>query len=329
MKDLWLKTGCYLTGHNYEIIKNSSEASSKTVKKFLSAILIISILWAFIGYSFAQRYLHGDVLVSSIVAVIMVLIVIQIERQIILSVGKNKMVILFRVLIGVVMAVIGSVIIDQIIFKDDIEKNKISNLQEEVNKILPIKTNELDYQIRQIDSSIIVKETERAALIDELAKKPFIKSASTETRHLSTNYTDRRGVTKDTIVKRTDYTLSDVPNPKADLLPNINDQINQLRKQKAEKENSKINIRTEIETDLRSKTGFLDELQVLFDILLNSPIALFVWIMFFLFFMSLEILVLVNKFGEGRNDYDKVISHQMDTRIRMIEKLSRQEDAVR
>lgn len=323
MKDLWLRTGCYLTGHNYQIIRNSSEASSKTVKKFLSAILIIGILWAFIGYSFARRYLHGDILVSGLVALVMVIIVIQIERQIIMSVGKNKMVILFRVLIGVVMAVIGSVIIDQIIFKDDIEKNKISNLQEEVNKILPIKTNELDYQIRQIDSTILLKEAERTAVIEELAKKPFIKSASTETRHLATNYTDRTGTRKDTIVKKTDYTLTDVPNPKADLLPGINDQIDQLRKQKAEKENSKINIRSEIEADLKSKTGFLDELQVLFGILLSSPIALFVWIMFFLFFMSLEILVLVNKFGEGRNDYDKVISHQMETRISMIDNIGK------
>ncbi|HEX2395547.1 MAG TPA: DUF4407 domain-containing protein [Bacteroidales bacterium] len=323
MKNFWLRTGCYMTGHNYEIIRNSSEASSKTVKKFLSAILIVSILWAFIGYSFAKRYLHSDVLVSSLVALILVIIVIQIERQIIMSVGKNKLVILFRILIGTVMAVIGSVIIDQIIFKDDIEKNKISNLQQEVNEILPVKTNELDYQIRQIDSTILEKEEERAALLEELAKKPFIKSASTETRHLATNYTDQRGVVKDTIGRRTDYTLTDVPNPKANLLPGISNQIDQLRKQKAEKENSKINIRQEIEADLKSKTGFLDELQVLFSILLTSPIAMFVWIMFFLFFMSLEILVLVNKFGEGHNDYDKVITHQMETRISMLDNIGK------
>ncbi len=322
MKNLWLRTGCYLTGHNYEIIRNSSEASAKTVKKFLSAILIVGILWAFIGYSFAERYLHSEPLVSALVAFVMVLIVIQIERQIIMSVGRNRLVILFRVLIGTVMAVIGSVIIDQIIFKDDIEKKKITNLQEDVNKILPAKTRELDYQIMQIDSAILAKETERSMVIDELARKPFIKSATAETRHLTTNYTDSRGIVKDTIVRRTDYTLTDVPNPKGDLLPGIINQMDQLRAQKTEKENSKINIRAEIEADLKSKTGFLDELQVLFSILLSSPIALFVWIMFFLFFMSLEILVLVNKFGEGHNDYDKVITHQMETRINMLDKIA-------
>ena len=84
----------------------------------------------------------------------MIIIVIQIERQIILSVGKNNLVPVFRTLIGIVMAVIGSVIIDQIIFREDVEKAKISNIQTEVNNILPVKTRELDLQIRQIDSAI-------------------------------------------------------------------------------------------------------------------------------------------------------------------------------
>lgn len=161
MKDLWLKIGCYITGYNYALIKNSSEASAKTVKKFLSAILIVSILWGFIGYNFAQRYLHSGITGSILVSLVMIIIVIQIERQIILTVGKNWLIPVFRVLLGIVMAIIGSVIIDQIIFREDVEKGKISNLQAEVNSILPVKTKELDLQIKQIDSAIYLKETEK------------------------------------------------------------------------------------------------------------------------------------------------------------------------
>jgi hypothetical protein len=317
MKDLWLKTGCYITGYNYSLIKNSSEASAKTVKKFLSAILIVSILWAFIGYSFAQRYLHTGIVGSVTVSLIMIIIVIQVERQIILSVGKNKLVPIFRILLGIVMAIIGSVIIDQIIFKDDVEKGKISNVQNEVNNILPVKTKELDFQIDQIDSAINLKEAERSAIIDEITKKPFIKSTSSEIKHFQMH----NGNKIDTLVKRTDFALNDVANPKAALLPDIADQISKLRAQKSEKENSKINIRQELETELNSKTGFLDELKILFGILLSSSIAMLVWLMFFLFFMCVEVFVLINKFGEERNDYDSIILHQKDTRIKMLEKL--------
>lgn len=322
MKDLWLKTGCYITGYNYTIIKNSSEASAKMVKKFLSAILIVSILWGFIGYTFAQRYLHMGIKGSSIVALIMIIIVIQIERQIILSVGKNYLVPVFRTLIGIVMAVIGSVIIDQIIFKEDVEKEKISNIQTEVNNILPVKTRELDLQIKTIDSAINMKEAERSAIIDEITKKPFIKSTSSEIRHFQMKKNGNNGEKVDTLVRRTDLALNDVPNPKAALLPNIADQVSRLREQKSVKENSKINIRQELETELNSKTGFLDELKVLFSILLSSWIAMVVWSMFFLFLMSIEVLVLVNKFGEGGTDYDMIILHQKDVKIKMLEKLT-------
>jgi hypothetical protein len=322
MKDLWLKTGCYITGYNYGIIKNSSELSAKAVRKYLSAILIVSILWGFIGYCFAHRYLHSGIAGSIAAAIVMIIIVIQIERQIILSIGKNKLVPLFRIVIGVVMAVIGSVIIDQIIFREDIEKVRIGNIQTEVNNILPVKTKELDLQIMQIDSAITIKEAERAAIIDEISIRPFIKSTSSEIRHFQMQQNGNDGHLKDTIVSRTDVALNDIANPKAGLLPGIADQINQLRKQKAEKENSKINIRQELETELNSKTGFLDELKVLFSILLSSWIALVIWIMFFIFLLSIEVFVLVNKFGDERNDYDSVILHQKDIRIKMLNKLA-------
>jgi hypothetical protein len=321
MKDLWLKTGCYITGYNYNILKNSSELSAKTVKKYLSAILIVSILWGFIGFCFAKRYLHTGIAGSALVSLIMIIIVIQIERQIILSMGKNLLVPVFRILIGIVMAVIGSVIIDQIIFREDVEKVKISNIQTEVNNILPVKTKELDFQIRQIDSAISFKEAERASIIDEITKKPFIKSTSSEIKHFQMQRNGNNGKLADTIVKRTDLALTDIANPKAGLLPNIADQVNLLRKQKSEKENSKINIRQELETELNSKTGFLDELKVLFSILLSSWIAMVVWSMFFLFLLSIEVFVLVNKFGDERNDYDSVIIHQKDVRIKMLDKL--------
>lgn len=321
MKDLWLKIGCYITGYNYLLIKNSSEASAKTVKKFLSAILIVSILWGFIGYSFAQRYLHSGIAGSVIVSVIMIVIVIQIERQIILSVGKNILVPVFRILLGIVMAVIGSVIIDQIIFREDVEKGKISNVQTEANNILPVKTRELDLQIRQIDSAIIIKEAERASIIEEITKKPFIKSTSSEIKHFQMQRDRHNGTMVDTLVKRTNLALNDIPNPKASLLPDIAGQISKLRTMKSDKENSKMNIRQELESELNAKTGFLDELKILFSILLSSWIAMVVWLMFFLFFMCVEVFVLINKFGEERNDYDTIILHQKDVRIKMLEKL--------
>ena len=89
MRNWWLQFGCFLTGYNYNIMKASSEASAKQVK-YTAAILIVALIWGFVGYSFAERYLHLDTWGALAGAAIMVFIVIQIEKQIILSGVRTK-----------------------------------------------------------------------------------------------------------------------------------------------------------------------------------------------------------------------------------------------
>lgn len=321
MNDYWLKLGCFLTEYNYNLIKNSSEASAKAVKKYLSALIIISILWGFIGFSFAQRYLHTGTFASFIVAFVMVVIVIQIERQIILTTGRNRMAQIFRSIIAVVMAIVGSIIIDQIIFKEDLETEKISSIQEKVNKVLATKTAQLDLEIASIDTLIFKKEEERRLLIDEITKHPFVKGTTAEKKNHIVKVSNASGNQRDSVITRTDFTITDVINPKSSMLPTVDKQIADLLLQKTEKQKSRINIRDNLEKEYKEKTGFLDELKTLISILTSHPIAIIVWILIFIFFLSLEIFVLVIKFGDIKNDYDKIILHQMEMRIKMIEEL--------
>lgn len=319
MRDLWIKIGCFITGHNYAIVKNSSEASSKAVKKYLSAILIVATLWGFIGYAFTSRYLHGNPLVSAIGALVMVIIVIQVERQIILSVGKNKLAFAFRVAIGIVMAIIGSVILDQVMFKEDVEKHKIENVQLKVNEILPLKTRELTSQINQLDSAIRAKEAERALILADYNKNPMI-SAPSVTGRFEKDSSSGQMVEVGRVI-----TTNSIQNPKAELIVQLDAQLKAIQEQKAKKENEMLNARQLLEDDLNSKVGFLDELTILFSLLLSSGIALTVWILLFFFFLSIELFVLVNKYGDTVNDYDKTIIHQMALKIQMLENLQEQQ----
>ena len=52
------------------------------------------------------------------------------------------------------MALLGSIIIDQMIFKDDIELKKEEELVERVNKALPGKLTEINQEIIRLDSLI-------------------------------------------------------------------------------------------------------------------------------------------------------------------------------
>ena len=252
-------------------------------------------------------------------AFVMVIMVIQVERQIILTIGKNRWAMSFRVIIGLVMAIIGSVILDQIIFKDDIEKQKMQNVIVEVDKMLPVKSKELDLQIQNINSQIAAKEKERVEINNA---SPFEKQNTVETRNIPTRVRMPDGTLRDTIISKRDIKIEDVPNHKLAVIPQITDQIQQLTKQRIENENMKLHMQDTLTNQLQSKVGFLDELNILFNILFNSRIALFIWCLLFLFFFSIELFVLVNKFWDKRSDYDQTIIHQMDMRIKMLEHLS-------
>lgn len=315
MKDWWIKLGCYLTGYNYSIVKSSSEASAKAVKKFASALLIISMVWCFIGYEFTSHYLHGSTLTSIIGAIIMVVMVIQIERQIILTIGKSRSVKRFRIIIGVVMAIIGSVIIDQVMFKDDIERERITVDQEKVNKAMIFKTKEINDQIAQLDTSIARKERERMKAIAEITKSPTITAYNTQTQTKADS--NGRMVT----VGRT-MTTQSMPNPKIEMLAQLDGQIKTLHDLKVAKENSLLTIRATVEKEVKENKPFLEELSILFKILMSSPIAFVVWALIFTFFFSIELFVLYCKFGDDKNDYDRTIMHQMQIRMQMIDKLN-------
>lgn len=315
MKNWWVKFGCFLTGYNYQIVKQSSEVSVKAVKKYTSALLIISLLWAFIGYAFTSRYLHASLLGAITGGLIMVIVIIQIERQIILTVGKNPGAATFRMCLGFIMAIIGSVILDQITFKDDIEKKQLTYNQTYVDSILPLKTSELKSQIRANDSLIASKEVERIALQKELTSHPTISLTTTNINYTIDSLGHRKPATRSN-------NSTSVPNPKASLLEPLQNQINVYIDRKTKLEGQLITIREDLEKDVKSKTGFLDELQVLFSILLGSNVALIVWFLWFLFLFCIEMFVLVSKMGDRTHDYEETVIHQMNVRLEMLKKLN-------
>lgn len=320
MRRIWLRFGCFLTGYNYRILSECSEASSKQVLRYTSAMLIVCVLWAFIGYFFTDRYLLTGVYPSVIGAAIMVLIVIQIERQVILTPRNLLLPGLFRAIIAIIMAVIGSFIIDQIIFKEDIEHQKILMLDDKVDAILPKKAAEIRRQIAEVDSTILAKEQERKDLLDDISKNPTVTIfARSVTRH-NVGVQNPDSLTKETVTR----TSSQIPNPKIAFLQPFDEQISALRMQKMKKDSILLQLRPAIEAELMAHNGFLDELNVMFTIINQSRTALVVWILWFSFILGLELFVLVNKSRGSESDYEARVRQQMDLHLRRVQLLRQQ-----
>ncbi len=313
MSKMWLQLGCFLTGYNYELIRHSSVASAKSVAKYTSAILLVCMVWAFVGFFFTKRYLDGGLLGSIAGAIIMVVAVIQIERQIILTFEGHRRIIRLRLGLAFVMAILGAIIIDQLMFKGDIEKKKISTVINEVNELMPKRTAQLDTQIRKLDTVISSKELQRSVLAADLAKNPTINVYNTSSQYTKDS-TGKQRLTGQNVE------VSSIPNPKFDQLVLLDTQINTMRREMISREKKKLNLQEELEDEINNKKGFLDELKIFFS-LFSSWIVVFVWLLFFLFFLFIEMLVAISKLSDKKNDYEAMLLHQMKIRIEQLKAL--------
>lgn len=317
MNNFWTKIGCLLTGWNYKILESCTESSRKQLKKYTSAILILIILWAFIGYSFAERYVQAPWWGCLITAIIFVLIIIQIERQIILTVGKNPTLATFRLVIAIIMAIIGSAILDQIIFKDDIEKKMIEIVDKQVNEQLPNRLLVIDSKLQEIQIEVDSLDKKNIELYREINKRPTLNTISTSTTYLKVQQPDGSFKTE----PQHSFSSNPIANPKIKEADINNQHLEGLRKLQEDYTKRKMDAENLLRNELKSKQGFLEELNAIIEILKESIVALFFYLILFGFLMSLELFVVASKFGDKKCDYDLVIEHQLDQKRKTLNEL--------
>jgi hypothetical protein len=274
---------------------------------------------------FTERYLKAGVWGAVSGAIILVIIIIQVERQIILSVHKNKALYFFRGVIALMMALIGSIIIDQIIFKEDIEQQRILLLDEKVNKAYEGKSFVLKEQIKSIDSAITSKEAARKDLVKDITENPTIKVISTSQVPVVLQNSEKRDtatVTTQRVALSKTISQTSIPNPKIGMLPGVDGQIQNLNEVKFAKDSLLLTLRADLEKEVKSKVGFLDELKLMMTILVDSWVALAVWLIWLIFLLCIELFILMSKTMEKESDYDVTVRHQMDLQLRKLKLLA-------
>lgn len=317
MKDGWVRLGCFLTGWNYQILQSCTESSRKQLKKYLSAILILVILWALIGYTFSARYVKTEWLGSTVAALLFVVVIVQIERQIILTVGKAWWLRAFRVVLAVIMAIIGSAIIDQIIFKEDIEAKRIEIVNREVTKLLPERLNTINTRLQELQHEIDSLNTTNIGLYQDIDARPTIQTVSTSQMPITLKTADGR----DSIAYTTTVSRTDVSNPKTKEAEVNNLNLEKLREQQDSFLQQKLNAEEELRQDLLEKQGFLEELSAMVEILNEKPIALIFYVILFVFLVFLELFVVIGKAWDNSSDYDKVVEHQLNQKLKTLNEL--------
>lgn len=310
----WLKFGCFLSGWNSKILAQCSEASFKHLKKYTAALLILMILWGFTGFCFAQRYVHAPIWGCVLSALIFVTIIVQIERQIILTVGTSKVGVIFRLFIAIIMAFLGSAIIDQVIFGEDIKRKMVEITDRQVTELLPIRLKVIDDKLSELQIDIDSLDRMNLILNDEIAKNPTTKTVSTLTTYKNVLQEDG------TYKKMPETTVSTTPvaNPRIKQVETNNQNLERLRNQQDEYTIKKMEVENDLRKELSTNIGFLEELHAMLEILMTRNEALIFYLIIFSFLISLELFVVASKMSDKKCDYDMIVEYQLSIKTNTL-----------
>ena len=310
--------GCFLIGWDKNILSECGEASFRQYRKLLSAISIMMVLWGTIGYCFADRYINIESCALKLcVALAFMFIVLCVERVIILTVGKARLMSVMRVLLALCMALLGSCIFDQIIFRNDIQQAIQEHREDVIGTTITKRLAIYDGDIQRITQEMDSLSKATIALNEELQKRPVIKGTNVSTQEQVVGV-DENG--KPQKVRTQTVNTVTLANPLAEQLKANNDQIHiysgQLEQLRLDKKEVAEKVREEMS---QRAPGFIEELEATLKVVSQSKVSLAFYIVLFCFLTFLELFVLTIKMGENKCDYELIVENQLNLKRNLME----------
>ena len=311
----WNKFSCHLIGWNYRILSECSEASRKALHRYTGAVLLMMLIWAFIGYCMAQRYFDLQDWGALCVGLVFSLVILLIERQIILIVGKSKITMVFRGVLACCMALIGATVIDQYMFGKDIEAQMGAIVEERAEMQFGYRKQIVEQQRKLCQLELDSLNREDARLSDEVAKRPMVKTNVYELQ--PTGQLDSLGKP----IMALGYKQTTIPSPKNDDLARVRKRIDVLQNDLntyAEKLHS---LRQDLLAENKANIGLLTELDVTFSkqVIFSSPASTIFYFGVFIFFLMIELLVVSGKWSsKSKCDYEAMIESAQNAHIKRI-----------
>lgn len=310
--------GCFLIGWNKDILNECGEASQRQFRKLLSAICIMMLMWGTIGYCFADRYINIESCVLKLcVSLAFMFIILCVERVIILNVGKARMMAVMRFSMAICMAILGSCIFDQIIFRNDIQQTIQENREDVIKETILKRMSIYESDEKRISSEIDSLNKATIVLGEELMKRPTIKSVNVSTQEQVVGV-DESGKPRKEMVKNTQ--VVNIPNPLAEQLKSNNGQIEIYQNQLEQLRQDKKDIAEKVTIEVSERPlGFIEELEATLSVVSNSWISLAFYVVLFLFLTFMELFVLTIKMGESKCDYELIVENQLNLKKNLME----------
>jgi hypothetical protein len=270
-----LKVYSLIIGEDPRYTSTFQPASKRKIALYANCILVPVILWFVNGYLLVTNVLDGEAYVALLTALVASFIIFLVERTIIMSNG-NKSILIFRIILGFVVASLGSITMDEVIFKHDIDNQVASYKQTEIQKAVNIAESEYLNSINEKQSLVNRKFTEwNQALIE----------AKGEADGTSGSHQKQVGN-----IARLKMSIADK------LEADYRNEAIKLDKLQFEVEQQRSRAKSYAEQNFHGN-GFLLRIRAMFDLIKNDRIMLCTYSLVTLFLFCIEFLVVLIKIG--------------------------------
>ena len=268
MNNLFLKYSSLLLSESFDDLNKETTKSKQKIKLYGVILTMTMILWFLNGFLITTQILDYPINYAVIVGFISMFIVYTIELTIIRMSKINFISTFIRVIMALIIAFIGSLSIDEIIFKPDIENQLKINSQNEYLNIPSVvhnntQKNQLNFQLENTNNDI-----------SDLRTQMILES--------KTGYGPK--------TKLIERQLIDLNQKKTQYQREISTLIHE--------QNNNLITNTE-------KTGIIKNIQAFIDFNNNNKIGWFIWAIFFVFFLLLELMCIIYKYSSDTTSFER------------------------
>lgn len=299
-----LKIYSIIIGENPNYTALFQPSSKRKIALYANCLIVPVILWFINGYLLVKNVLEGSAFMAILTAFIAAFIIFLIERAIIMSNG-SKPIFWFRIILGFIVATLGSISMDEVIFKHDID-----------NQVATYKQIEIDKAISNVETNFHNQIAAQQSIVNQKAFEwnQSLKDAKEEAD--GRGGSGQKGVDKIATLK-----IRIAEKQEAD----YNAENNKLASLISSLDKAKEDAQVKAEADFNGNALLL-RIRAMFDLIAKDNFMLGVYILFTLFLFCLEFLVVLIKIGSKYSiDEELEQAREKLLRVKTIKTLNRSE----
>ncbi|WP_420378785.1 DUF4407 domain-containing protein [Gilvibacter sp.] len=291
-----LKFYSRLIGEDPKITKDYYPGSKRKIVLLGNVLLIPVIMWILMGFLVSKVVLQQTTTVAVITALVLGFLIFLIERSIVMARG-NRWLVAFRIVLGLVTAILGSVGLDEVVFKNDIDKKMAEYKKADIKKA----GEDVDYEY-----SIALRD----AAEEVSSWKGKWQNGKEETKVESDGKGGTGNVGYGDIAKLKDRYAEE-------------DKVEYLRAKKSLEELESKIAAEKLDAQAKAEVDFNDHallirIKALFDLVQTDPYMKWIYIIFTAFLFLLEFIVVIIKTTTKNSiDEDKELIQEEMRRVNL------------